>query len=116
MLIKEKDVVDSILSVVADKELRRIYFSIIYKPLAASEILTNTKVPHTSFYRKINWLLEKKLAIIDSIQETKDRKKYSMFRAVFDRFDIKIDGDDIAIEANPTVNLTEKTAMEFFTI
>ena len=115
MLITNKRMIKSILEVLADDELRAIFKSIQYRSASANEILLATKVPHTSFYRKINWLLTEDLAIVESIQETRDKKKYSMFRAVFDSFEIKIN-DDVKIEANTTLDMAEKTAKEFFTI
>lgn len=106
--------INVILTVLADEELRDIFNIIKEKPVSAQEILRSTKIPHTSFYRKINWMLDNKLVIIDSIQETKDGKKYSMFRAIFNDITIKLHSDIITIEAVPTVDLAELTANEFF--
>ena len=106
--------INVILTVLADEELREIFNIIKEKPVSAQEILRSTKIPHTSFYRKINWMLDNKLVIIDSIQETKDGKKYSMFRAIFNDITIKLHSDIITIEAVPTVDLAELTANEFF--
>ena len=106
--------INVILTVLADEESRDIFNIIKEKPLSAQEILRYTKIPHTSFYRKINWMLDNKLVIIDSIQETKDGKKYSMFRAIFNDITITLHEDIITIEASPTVDLAEQTANEFF--
>ena len=61
-------------------------------------------------------MLDNNLVIIDSVQETKDGKKYSMFRAIFDDITIKLQRDVITIEAIPTVDLAALTANEFFEI
>lgn len=114
LLIKDKKMINVILTVLADEELRDIFNIMKEKSVSAQEILKNTKIPHTSFYRKINWMLENKLVIIDSVQETKDGKKYSMFRAIFDDITIKLQRDIITIEATPTVDLAEIIANEFF--
>ena len=106
--------INVILTVLADQELRDIFNIIKEKPVSAQEILKYTKIPHTSFYRKINWMLDNKLVIIDSIQETKEGKKYSMFRAIFNDIAIKLQKDIITIEVTPTVDLAEQTANEFF--
>ena len=108
--------INVILTVLADEELRDIFNMIKEKPVSAQEILRSTKLPHTSFYRKINWMLDNNLVIIDSVQETKDGKKYSLFRAIFDDITIKLQRDVITIEAIPTVDLAELTANEFFEI
>ncbi len=108
--------INVILTVLADEELRDIFNLIKEKPVSAQEILRITKLPHTSFYRKINWMLDNNLVIIDSVQETKDGKKYSMFRAIFNDLTIKLQTDVITIEAIPTVDLAELTANEFFEI
>jgi DNA-binding transcriptional ArsR family regulator len=114
MIIRDKKMMNVILTALADEELRDIFNIIKEKPVSAQEILRSTKIPHTSFYRKINWMLDNKLVIIDSIQETKDGKKYSMFRAIFNDITIKLYRDIITIEAVPTVDLAELTANEFF--
>ncbi len=62
--------INVILTVLADEELRDIFNIIKEKPVSAHEILRYTKIPHTSFYRKINLMLNNRLVIIDSIQET----------------------------------------------
>jgi DNA-binding transcriptional ArsR family regulator len=114
MIIRDKKMVNIILTVLADEELRDIFNIIKEKPVSAQEILKYTKIPHTSFYRKIKWMLDNKLVIIDSIQETKEGKKYSMFRAVFNEINIKLESDVITIDAMPTVDLAEVIANEFF--
>ena len=81
--------INFILTVLADEESRDILNN-MEKPVSAQEILKNTKIPHTSFYRKINWMLETKLVIVNSVQETKDGKKYSMFRTIFDDITINL--------------------------
>ena len=106
--------VNVILTVLADEESRDIFNIIKEKPVSAQEILRDTKIPHTSFYRKINWMLNNKLVIVDSVQETKEGKKYSMFRAIFNDINIKVQRDVITIEANPTVDLAKIVANEFF--
>ena len=108
--------INVILTVLADEESRDIFNIIKEKPVSAQEILRYTKIPHTSFYRKINWMLDNKLVIIDSIQETKDGKKYSMFRAIFNDITIKLQRDIITIETVPTVDLAETIANDFFEI
>jgi hypothetical protein len=106
--------INVILTVLADEELRDIFNKIKEKPVSAQEILRDTKLPHTSFYRKINWMLDNNFVIIDSVHETKDGKKYSMFRAIFDDITIKLQRDVITIEAALTVDLAQLTANEFF--
>lgn len=108
--------INVILTVLADEELRDIFNIIKEKPVSAQEILKYTKIPHTSFYRKINWMLDNKLVIIDSVQETKDGKKYSMFRAIFNDITIKLQRDIITIETVPTIDLAETIANDFFEI
>jgi DNA-binding transcriptional ArsR family regulator len=114
MIIRDKKMINVILTVLADEESRDIFNMIKEKPVSANELLRDTKIPHTSFYRKINWMLDNKLVIIDSVQETKEGKKYSMFRAIFNDITIKLHRDVITIEATPTVDLAKIIANEFF--
>jgi hypothetical protein len=114
LIIRDKKMINVILSVVADEEMRDIFNIIKERPVSAHDILKFTKIPHTSFYRKIKWMLDNKLVIIDSVQETKDGKKYSMFKAIFNDLTIKLQRDIITIEAIPTVDLANIIANEFF--
>jgi len=114
MRLRDKNMINAILTVLADKELREIFNLIKEKPVSAQDIMKTTKIPHTSFYRKINWMLENKLILIDNILETKDGKKYSLFRSLFDDITIKVQGNNISIDVNPTVEFAEIIANEFY--
>ena len=114
MRLRDKKMINAILTVLADKELREIFNIIQEKSLSAQDIIKYTKIPHTSFYRKINWMLENKLVIIDNVQETKDGKKYSMFKSIFNDINLKMESNLITIDVTPTVDVAEIIAKEFF--
>ena len=53
MRLRDKKMINAILTVLADKELEIVNI-IQEKSLSAQDIIKYTKIPHTSFYRKIN--------------------------------------------------------------
>ena len=61
MIIKNERLKRSILSALADIELQKILDATMSGPKSVNQIMRETKIPHTSAYRKIKWLLEEKL-------------------------------------------------------
>ena len=53
--------------------------SAIYQSKSVNQIIFETNISHTSTYRKIKWLVEEKLLIVDKIEITEEGKKSSLF-------------------------------------
>ena len=41
-------------------------------------------MPHTTAYRKIKWLVDEKLLVVDKVLINDEGKKYSLFHSVLD--------------------------------
>ena len=80
MIIKSERLKRAILAALSDNELQRIMESAIYQSKSVNQIIFETNISHTSTYRKIKWLVEEKLLIVDKIEITEEGKKSSLFR------------------------------------
>ena len=57
---------------------------------SVSDIIKETNVPHTTASRKIKWLVDEKLLVIDKVLINDEVKKYSLFHSIFRSYDRKI--------------------------
>src|SRR5438093_11730013 len=89
MLIKSDRLKRVILVALADTELVKILDAAIYQLKSVNEIILETNVSHTTAYRKIKWLVEEKLLIVDKIEITEDGKKSSLFRTILKSFNVR---------------------------
>ena len=80
MIIKSDKLKCAILAALADIELQKILDAAIYQSKSGNQIIKETNISHTTAYKKIRWLVEEKLLIVDKIEITEDGKKSSLFR------------------------------------
>ncbi|MGD1836739.1 MAG: hypothetical protein ACPKPY_01610 [Nitrososphaeraceae archaeon] len=106
----------SILSALADTEMSKIIECTTLKSMSVPEIIKKIDIPHTTAYRKIKWLVDEDLLIVENITITEDGKKYSMFRSVYRSFNITYNLGEVEITAIPNINKQEKMANHFFSI
>jgi predicted transcriptional regulator len=67
MIIKNERSKRAILAALADAELQKILDATTYNSRSVNQIMRETNIPHTTAYRKIKWLVEEKLLIVDKI-------------------------------------------------
>ncbi|MRN68858.1 MAG: hypothetical protein FIO04_04070, partial [Nitrosopumilales archaeon] len=79
----------------ADTDLQKILDAAIYQSKPGNQIIKETNISHTSAYRKIRWLVEEKLLIIDKIEITEDGKKSSLFRTILKSFNVKYEYNNV---------------------
>ena len=116
MIIKNERLKRSILSALADIELQKILDAAMSGPKSVNQIMRETKIPHTSAYRKIKWLLEEKLLVVDKIEITDDGKKSSLFSTALKSFSIKYEYNTIVIEAEQNFDILRKIAEKYFSL
>jgi hypothetical protein len=99
---------DLILESIGDFETRKIFTCIIENELTIPQILNKAKIPKTSGYRKIENLILNGL-ILESGKILSESKRISKYRCVFDKIIVKIENDDIIIQANINKKIFEKS-------
>ena len=80
------------------------------------DIIMETKMPHTTAYRKIKWLVEQNLLVIDRISISDEGKKYSLFHSVYRSIVVKYENNEIKIEAERNIEPVNRLAERFFSL
>jgi predicted transcriptional regulator len=116
MIIKSQKLTQTILSALADEEMVKILDHSMYKATPVNNIIKECNIPHTTAYRKINWLLDKGLLLIDKIEITSDGKKYSLVHSVFKSLLVKYDCNCLTVEAEYNLDAAEKLTERFLSL
>jgi DNA-binding transcriptional ArsR family regulator len=106
----------SILSALADKEMLKILDLSMYTSKSVNDILRDSDISYTTVYRKIKWLLDKELLVVDKINISSEGKKYTTFRSVLKSLVIRYKQNEIIVEAEKNVDLVRKMGGHFFSI
>ncbi len=116
MIVKSERLKHAILAALADVELQRILDTAMYESKSVNDIIHETKISHTTAYRKIRWLVEEKLLFVDKIIITEDGKKSSLFRTILKTFTVKYEYNNVIIEAEQNVDTLRKVTERFFSL
>ena len=116
MIVKGERLKRAILAALADTELQKILDAAMYQSKSANQIIQESNVSHSTAYRKIRWLVEEKLLIVDKIEITEDGKKSSLFRTVLKSFNVKYQHNNVLIDAEQNFDTLRKITEDFFTI
>ncbi len=116
MKINNEKFKQAILNALADKEMIKILDCTTYQTVSVNDIIKETNIPHTTAYRKINWMLQEGLLTVEKIHITPDGKKYSLFRSTLKSIAVKYEQNKVVVEAEYGVNPQEKIAERFFSL
>ena len=67
MIVKNNQLKQDILTALADKEMLKILDLSMYNSKSIDDIIRESDIGHTTIYRKIKWLLDKELLVVDKI-------------------------------------------------
>ncbi len=116
MIIKGERLKCAILAALGDTELQKILDATMFNSKSVSQIIRDTGIPHTTAYRKIKWLVEEKLLIVDKIEITEDGKKSGFFRTILKSFNVKYEYNSVIIEAEQNYDTLRKITEKFFSL
>lgn len=92
----------------ADDDKRNILEASMDEPLTISDILLTCKIPQTSGYRKINYLIENGLLMVDGFITTLDGKKIHKYQTIFNNIKMDIERKNILVKVqlkkNPLID------------
>ena len=88
--IKEKNLINSIMKILGDDEYRKIIESTLIRPLLISEIIEIGRLPKTSGYRKINYLIRNGFLIGVGKEFTVKRRSVEKFTTIFQKIILEI--------------------------
>ena len=106
----------AILTALADPEAVSIINSTMNQSKSVSDIIKETNMPHTTAYRKIKWLVDEKLLVVDKILINDEGKKYSLFHSVFRSIIVKYENNKILIDAEENIEPLNRLTERFFSL
>jgi hypothetical protein len=116
MIVKNERSKRAILGVLDDTELQKILDAAMFNSKSVNQIIRDTGIPHTTAYRKIRWLLDEKLLVVDKVDIIEDGKKSSLFRTVLKSFNVKYEYNNVVIEAEQNFDTLKKITERFFSL
>jgi DNA-binding transcriptional ArsR family regulator len=116
LVLKSEKIKRAVLTALADSEMVKILDAAMYQSKSVIQIVRETGVSHSTAYRKIKWLIEEKLLIVDKIDITEEGKKSSFFRAVLKSFNVKYEYNSVVIEAEQNIDTLRKVTQKFFSL
>ena len=115
MEITDKKLKRAILTVLADKEMKCILNSTKNEAKSAVTIMKLNDISHSTAYRKIKWLIENGLLIVDKMEITDDGKKFSLLRSTLKTVQINYE-DEVRIDVIENVDKIQVAAKQFFSL
>lgn len=84
----------------ADQDKKAILGSVMDDSLIIAKILENCKIPQTSGYRKINFLINAGLLVVNGFELAHDGKKVKKYETIFNNVKVDIIKNDIAVKVH----------------
>jgi len=106
----------AILTALADPEAVSIINSTMNQSKSVSDIIRETNVPHTTAYRKIKWLVDEKLLVVDKVLINDEGKKYSLFHSIFRSIIVKYENNTILVDAEQNIEPLNRLTERFFSL
>ena len=108
MKIIDQKLIDSLLTLYGDNETRLILSCLFDNELTIPQILSESKIPKTSGYRKIENVIINGL-IIESGKVLSESKRISKYKCVFDEIKIEMNKKDIIFQGIINEEIFEKS-------
>jgi predicted transcriptional regulator len=105
-----------VLTALADSEMMKILDSAMNQSKSINEILRETNISHTTGSRKIKWLLNEGLIVLDKIIITPDGKKFSLYHSTLKAISVKYEDTNVIVEAEPNFDIAKKWINKFFSL
>lgn len=116
IIIKPDDLKQSILTTLADNDMKQILDATTHTIKSVNDIVIETGISRTSAYRKINWMLEQGLLGVMKITITDDGKKMSLFQSTLKSININYENAQVTVEAEKNTDVMSRVAQKFFSL
>lgn len=115
MIIKSPRKKDALLTALADEEMVKIMNCVMHRSKSFNDITAeNNDIPRTTAFRKIKWLLNQGILIVDNIVITTEGKKFSLYHSTLRAITVKYENNDVIVEAEQNFDIAKKWIMKFF--
>lgn len=117
MIVKSQRIKRALLSALADEEMVKIMNCVMYNSKSFNDIvLENNKIPRTTAFRKIRWLLNEQILIVDKIMIAEAGKKFSLYHSTLKAINVKYENKDVIVEAEQNFDIAKKWIEKFFSL
>jgi predicted transcriptional regulator len=116
MIVQNESAKKAILAALADEEVMGILDSVMSQSKSVKGIISENNTSYTTVYRKIKWLLNEGLVIIDKIVITPEGRKYGLFHSVLKSIGVKYENNNVIVEAEQNFDIVRKMMERFFSL
>ncbi len=109
--IKDPELSKIFLESFADKDKKAILGAVMDKPLIIAKILESSKIPQTSGYRKINFLIDNGLLVSNGFELTHDGKKVKEYETIFENIKVDIVKNNITVKVQLKNTLLQNSSI-----
>jgi DNA-binding HxlR family transcriptional regulator len=116
MIVSDDKFKEAILASLGDKEAMKIIDAVLARPKSMTEISRETKISHTTVFRKTKWMLDNGLLIVEKMNITPDGKKTSLFRSLWRSILARYEFGSMQVELQQNINQAEVITGRMFSI
>jgi hypothetical protein len=117
MIIKSQRVKRALVAALADEEMIKIMNCVMNHSKSFIDITReNNDIPYTTAFRKIKWLLNEGLLIVDKIVITDAGKKFSLYHSTLKTISVKYENNEMIVEAEQNYDIARKWVGRFFSL
>lgn len=117
MIVRSQKVKKTLLTALADEEMVNIMNCVMHHSKSIKDIiLENSDISHTSAYRKIKWLLDERLLIVDKIVITPAGKKFFVYHSTLKAISVRYEDNNIIVKAEQNFDVAKKRIENFFSL
>ena len=116
MIVKNEKFKRAILTALGDEEMRKILDCALFHVKSVNDVIRECNIPHTTAYRKIKWLLDANLLVVDRIEITDDGKKFTLFRSALKTINVKYEHGSVLVEAEESFDIVKKLTEKIFSL
>jgi len=95
----------------ADQDKKAILGAVMDDPLIIAKILESCKIPQTSGYRKINFLISNGLLVANGFELAHDGKKVKKYETIFDNIKVDIVKNEIDVKVQLKKSLLSESSI-----
>ncbi len=107
--IKNQNLIGTFFEILGDKEYRKIIESTISKPLLISEIIEQKKLPKTSGYRKINYLIRNGFLMGVKKEYTNKRRSVNRLIPIFEKLVLELNQNQSILKITVPKKIIEQS-------
>ena len=115
MIVKSHSLKRAVLTALADEEMVKIMNCVMYNSKSFNDIVLEN-IPRNTTFRKIKWLLNQRILIVDKIIITEAGKKFSLYHSTLKAISVRYENKAVIVEAEQNFDIAKKWIEKFFSL